>query len=52
MLCSYVSVERWSVHVVGFEACVGGFLWCACGAMLLEAEMRLWDVAFGMEPVG
>ena len=52
VLGSFVSVDKCNGHVVGFGSGVWGFLWCACGTMLLEATMRLWCVAFGMEPVG
>ena len=52
VLGSSVTVDMCGGRVVGFGSCVWGFLWGACGTMLLEAAVRLWCVAFGMEPVG
>ena len=38
-LCSFVSISRWDVHIVGFGQCVGRWVWCAY-------------VSSGLEPVG
>ena len=48
VLGSSVSIDMCSGHVVGFGSCVWGFLWCACGTMLLEVARRLWCICFAM----